>query len=747
MYGRKPVQLSQSLVPVTRPRSSSRDFSSPTLLGGLCGTEFGSPFAFGASPLAFGIPALAGTVSSGFCGPALVPPGPPRLLPSPGHRYNFPAQDSSSSIWAPDYRFKEDGQDLPPAPLEFASMRPQPKTRTRPMKSICPSAVPTVGIDEEVDEDAILTGKSSLHRHKPEAGVPASRQTGNEDMFISENVRSRKPAAAREKQNTAPDQAAPQRNSRKTRRHLVRTSERKKKDDTPPTRGADAIAPLSPQHRGGPGADTKRGPPRRARKQDEQWHTGEASRSLARKQWPSRQHFVVEIAAMDGPRRDEYEEVDDAVKDIAGSADEDPKPESSPSSRLGQGTTGPGQLGVVSVSQHEPGPHNGTGAPEKTSEHRRKEPGKPHVTVSTAFCLSDDEMPIWPKPKRPRQAAKGHKELAAAVTSSGLPDSSIGNSAAASSPEESAAASSSEEAAGLPNVPDATTSPSSPQSETRRRPQAAVSLAELASLPSVEPPPLSTPSHDAAENGISATHVEGSSRRLTRELRWLRKLNGPGLATAHTRSSPSDGGPPQSRPTRRVASGSRRRAEESESADRQQDKRDGTPLEAVVEVSGSPPSNHVADTPTSQPAPSTQEHTALASPAEPVPQPRSPTSPSKPQTPRHRTVKPTTAPSSRRSILSLVDDEDDDHAADEKDLDELGRNLGGAPSAALVSSGASRKIWKSSERTTEVYHTPVKRRPTEVLSPGSIIKTPGGTLRACGLAGYRCGRDFCFTCL
>ncbi|GFP56717.1 uncharacterized protein PB1A10.02 [Trichoderma asperellum] len=113
-----------------------------------------------------------------------------------------------------------------------------------------------------------------------------------------------------------------------------------------------------------------------------------------------------------------------------------------------------------------------------------------------------------------------------------------------------------------------------------------------------------------------------------------------------------------------------------------------------------------------------------------------------PQTPRHSNRHSFKVPSSRHSILSLLSDDEDE------EVDELGRNLAATPK--LLSSAAqttARKVWKSSSRTREVYHTPVKKRPTEPISPGSIIKTPGGTLRACGVDGYRCGRDFCFTCL
>lgn len=114
----------------------------------------------------------------------------------------------------------------------------------------------------------------------------------------------------------------------------------------------------------------------------------------------------------------------------------------------------------------------------------------------------------------------------------------------------------------------------------------------------------------------------------------------------------------------------------------------------------------------------------------------------KPQTPRHSSIRTTRAPSSRRSILSLLSDEDSDN-------DELSR-LPKAPSSFSQSSdrpSGTRKLWRSSALTTEVYHTPVKKRMVEVLSPGSVVKTPGGTTRMCGVDGFRCGRDFCFTCL
>ncbi|KAM4058511.1 centromere protein scm3 domain-containing protein [Hirsutella rhossiliensis] len=781
MYGRKPVRQSQSLVPVPRPQPSGRSLPSPSLLSGLCGAgtlDFGDPFAFGASPLAFGVSPLAGSpwsLTNGLPGslwePPSISPRAPRLLPSPGERYNFPAQDCGSSIWAPNYRFKEDDRDRPPAQLEFGSMRPRPRTRTRPMKSIYPSAAPTAAVDEEVDEDVILTGKSSAHHQPPGQIMATSTQDDTDSVFISQTTPTREPAAEGGKQSRTSDQEASQTSSKRARKRLSGisgTKKKKKRKDQSQSRNAPVEAPSRPQRpddvsvvlteaRDGRGSEMTGNTLRPARKQDEQRHLQEASRSAARKQGPSRQRIAVEIAPMDRPQRDEYEEVDDAVDEIADSADEELGPAGRSPQIDGRGTTEPERLvEAVSVCGNEPVSQNVGGACEKAPERDRKEFGEPHKAVSSAFCLSDDEMPIWSEPKKPPKAAKDRNKPAVPMTSPGPPDSGVGDSAAAPS---------STRVAGSPSAPGATaTSPSLPpasgRSEKRRRPRKSQAAAfghdaSAAPPPTLEQPPLSVASHGAAADGnVSATLVEDKSRRLTRELRWLRKLNGPDMVPAHAPSSPTAKDPPQSRPPRRAASGSRPRVEEPESVHQQQDqgRHDGTPSEGLVEVDEGPCSNPVADTPRSPPALAPlQENTPMASPAKPAPQTRSPppAPPSKPQTPRHTSIKPTRAPSSRRSILSLIssDPMDDDDDADERDLDELGRSLGGAPSVSFLSSGASRKIWKSSARTTEVYHTPVKRRPTEVLSPGSIIKTPGGTLRTCGLAGYRCGRDFCFTCL
>jgi hypothetical protein len=119
---------------------------------------------------------------------------------------------------------------------------------------------------------------------------------------------------------------------------------------------------------------------------------------------------------------------------------------------------------------------------------------------------------------------------------------------------------------------------------------------------------------------------------------------------------------------------------------------------------------------------------------------------SAPSTPRHAIRHSIRAPSSRRSVLSLVSDDEGDGNGLDNEMDELGRSTGFLNHPSTGSS-IVRKMWKSSARTTEIYRTPVKRNRTTPASPGSTVKTPGGTIRTCGVEGFRCERDFCFTCL
>lgn len=111
---------------------------------------------------------------------------------------------------------------------------------------------------------------------------------------------------------------------------------------------------------------------------------------------------------------------------------------------------------------------------------------------------------------------------------------------------------------------------------------------------------------------------------------------------------------------------------------------------------------------------------------------------SNPHTPRHASIRTSHAPSSRRSLLSFV--------SDDSDSDEL---VHAATPASQPKSARSvtHKLWRSTTLTTEVHRTPSRRHRVAEDSPGNMVKTPGGTVRTCGLDGYDCGRDFCFACL
>ncbi|RGP76233.1 hypothetical protein FLONG3_5361 [Fusarium longipes] len=120
-----------------------------------------------------------------------------------------------------------------------------------------------------------------------------------------------------------------------------------------------------------------------------------------------------------------------------------------------------------------------------------------------------------------------------------------------------------------------------------------------------------------------------------------------------------------------------------------------------------------------------------------------PSSSQRPHTPRHTSISTNRVPSSRRSLLSFVSDSDSDTGGSR---DELTRRLKShsKPTSARTS---SKKVWRPTTLTREVHRTPSKRRVHEMSSPVGTVKTPGGTLRTCGVGGYHCGRDYCFSCI
>ncbi|KAM0335382.1 hypothetical protein ACHAQA_000427 [Verticillium albo-atrum] len=191
----------------------------------------------------------------------------------------------------------------------------------------------------------------------------------------------------------------------------------------------------------------------------------------------------------------------------------------------------------------------------------------------------------------------------------------------------------------------------------------------------------------------------------------------------------------------------------------------------------------VATIPPSTPA--TQKEAAvveITSSEEPLPttntksKTRKKDNPSTPRTQRETPHKP----SSRRSILSLrPEDADEDEISlvldswsgsnrtDHAHLplrtvgfssvrrNTLAKLAGSSPlrgrsvmsSAGVTASGGGMRF-RTAREGFGGMSTPTKRKREVPGSPaGSLIQTPGGRLRRCGVDGFSCDRDFCFTCL
>jgi hypothetical protein len=126
-----------------------------------------------------------------------------------------------------------------------------------------------------------------------------------------------------------------------------------------------------------------------------------------------------------------------------------------------------------------------------------------------------------------------------------------------------------------------------------------------------------------------------------------------------------------------------------------------------------------------------------------APLPEPPSSSQRPRTPRHTSILTTRAPSSRRSLLSFVSDSESDTGGSR---DELTRRVKSASKTKSIRP-STKKVWHSTALTREIHRTPSKRRLHDMSSPIGAIKTPGGTVRTCGVDGFQCGRDYCFTCI
>jgi hypothetical protein len=126
-----------------------------------------------------------------------------------------------------------------------------------------------------------------------------------------------------------------------------------------------------------------------------------------------------------------------------------------------------------------------------------------------------------------------------------------------------------------------------------------------------------------------------------------------------------------------------------------------------------------------------------------APLPEPPSSSQRPRTPRHTSILTTRAPSSRRSLLSFVSDSESDT---DGSRDELTRRVKSASKTTSIRP-STKKVWHSTALTREIHRTPSKRRLHGMSSPMGAVKTPGGTVRTCGIDGFQCGRDYCFTCI
>ncbi|KXH45574.1 hypothetical protein CNYM01_07748 [Colletotrichum nymphaeae SA-01] len=151
---------------------------------------------------------------------------------------------------------------------------------------------------------------------------------------------------------------------------------------------------------------------------------------------------------------------------------------------------------------------------------------------------------------------------------------------------------------------------------------------------------------------------------------------------------------------------------------------------------------------------------------------------------RHHQPRTTRDSTSRRSFISLLSDDEDELTLDLFKTHTAASGLGGGGSSAerrrasytpVLLAGPHTKITTPMKQrsplvpgsgntgaagatTTGTETARGKKRkaawafatPTRVHfgSPsGSLVQTPGGNMRRCGEDGFRCGRDFCFTCL
>ncbi|KAK5992843.1 hypothetical protein PT974_06265 [Cladobotryum mycophilum] len=762
--------------------------------------EFGSPpFAFAASPFPtepWDIPGSLSEPSWGY---------PPVQTPQSafaGHRYKFKAQEGQSSIWAPRSRYKENEDEPLRSVFNMALGKHLARSKTKSRKSLpAPAASqrPTDNDEDDDDDEAILSGKPAKEKKQLEEKAPTlpsttiTMKTMMKICYMLAAQRGRK-----RKRNTTGNVA--------TERDISEASfiggELASEVETSAEQSDNprAVEELGDRRRSG-----------RMRKQVEflnkiSWAEALAERrsQKMRIEIPSvdphsrNDYQTVETDDMAESEPDSLHEptpsaliakIDNTQKIVAKEVIPDSEQNSSQEfkstqekpSGLEQGqpakSTKPKDADSACVLSDDEAPvvlskRRGPGRPNKVDSSR---PG-PDPSASIAEPSAESETV---------DEDEQHHEVADLSTLPEAYDEDGETQEVGEEREETSPTNEEED-----EIPECSTGdvqasyetnedddqhhePDQPEDDSSNSTVDNGAITETEEILDPPPPypsdaaPFSSSPTRALTRFTAEVSLSDKPVRLSREVRWLRTK-----AAAILSSSPSPreslGSPDMSGSLRKRRGPGRPRKSVNivkrpeptdEQADSQQqdpplpipseipDSTQDTAEEAPVEITLPSPRR------TASPAQAPKE-TPSRSPSKPTPLPLSQPSPlpnptislstTNPQTPRHRHRLSTRAPSSRRSILSLLSDNEDD-----AEIDELGRNLAAMPK--LLSSGnrtaAARRIWKSSARTTEVYHTPVKKRPHDPISPGSLIRTPGGSTRACGLDGYRCGRDFCFTCL
>ena len=612
------------------------------------------------------------------------------------------------------------------------------RTRLRPMKyPLLASAQKRR--DEDVDEDVILMGKSETQDRAIEAHDP--RVDDDDDLLISGTTPPSETTCKVLEPSPSPITditTRPQTDQEKMiKQKAMQTSTSKKQRRRQEARGAPIE--LEPQPHGSkskPSAyqvapkrrdiepsteeegDSSRMRSRRTRKQV--GLMGKSCWTQPREGRRPQSNLTVQLPSVDLSSRDEYEIVDDTFNEVACSADEVPCVPKASKSAENMASAQRAAERVVPDSQDTSTPQSSGDAPKTSSASNLRGSSRVGRQVQNpVYLLSDDEMPILYKPKPSSGTAKSGRKSAARIGSPGPPKSGI---------EGSVATLSSAEDTELQNTANRTSSAlqlASVQPKKRLRTKRSEGTLDHAG---------------PEQSSVPVAAMNGKPQRLAKELLWLKRRNMDMEPTEDTSMKGAHPGCLRSADSRDDLEAAHPASGRAPAADQELDqddaapdvgKEDDVPPVMAADAFDSPPRRIPEPSPTKPPS------------TKPTPQKQNPAT-FKPQTPRHTSV-PMHAPSSRRSILSLLSD--DANQDDEGDLDELSRRSFSTAAPFLSSGAASRKIWKSSARTTEVYHTPVKRRFGNVVSPGSVVKTPGGTTRTCGLDGYRCGRDFCFSCL